>query len=165
MGQWRQWTYSARSRRVLASGGHYDTGDVFYFPLYGEKVWTVELTPDFDKGLQLAVDHTKCDLAPRAEHMKVRMRPGDCLYVPPYTYHRVCSSGKSLAVSLGMPTYTELALLRASLIHIQKDRALHCPLPSYPRNHGTLFHAAEGETRMRLLHAVDLLAAFLREVG
>src|SRR6267143_963345 len=28
------------------TGGHYDTGDVFYFVLEGEKEWTVELCPD-----------------------------------------------------------------------------------------------------------------------
>jgi len=80
-------------------GGHYDTGDVFYFVLQGEKEWTVELAPDLETGLRLAAEGTNytLDRPSLREHMKILVRPGDCLYVPPYTYHRVRSFGQSLA--------------------------------------------------------------------
>src|SRR5258705_10836923 len=98
-------------------GGHYDTGDVFYFVLEGEKEWTVEIVPDIKTGVRLTAEGTNytVDRPPLREHMKIRVRPGDCLYVPPYTYHRVCSFGRSLAVSVGLPTFNEVNLLKIAL--------------------------------------------------
>jgi ribosomal protein L16 Arg81 hydroxylase len=138
------------------SGGHYDTGDVLYFVLDGEKEWNVELGPDMEMGFELASQSGKRDLPPRKESTNITVRPGDCLYVPPYTYHRVCSRGRSLAVSLGLPTFTELTLLRNSLVRMQKERTLFFPLPSYPRTQGQLFHAAANEIRQRSLDALGL---------
>jgi mannose-6-phosphate isomerase-like protein (cupin superfamily) len=140
-------------------GGHYDTGDVFYFVLDGEKEWTVEVVPDFEEGYLLAAEgmNSALDRPSLKEHMKIRIRPGDCLYVPPYTYHRVRSFGRSLAVSVGLPTFTEVTLLKAALSRIQKERMLYDPLPSYPRTHA-LFREAEEEVKRRALGVLDLLA-------
>ena len=146
------------SRSESTSGGHYDSGDVFYFVLDGEKEWTVELSPDYDMGIRLAVENAKYDLSPRREHLKIRVRPGDCLYVPPYTYHRVSSLGRSLAVSVGLPAFTEYTLLRSSLPNIQKELCLHQPLPTCPRTQGKLFGAAEEERkamRRRTLETIE----------
>jgi ribosomal protein L16 Arg81 hydroxylase len=138
------------------SGGHYDTGDVFYFVLEGEKEWTVELTADMEMGLKLASEGYRFDLAPRKEYIKITVRPGDALYVPPYTYHRVCSTGKSLAVSLGLPTFTEMTLIRGSLMRMQKERPLFRPLPNFPRTQGELSRSADEEIRRRTLSALGL---------
>jgi ribosomal protein L16 Arg81 hydroxylase len=139
-------------------GGHYDTGDVFYFVLDGEKEWIVELIPDIDTGLRLAAEGTnyKLDRLPQSEHTTICVRPGDCLYVPPYTYHRVSSHGRSLAVSVGLPTFNELTLIRNSLVRIQREHALFDPLPSFPRTHRSLSCDAETETQRRTLSALGL---------
>lgn len=139
-------------------GGHYDTGDVFYFVLDGEKEWTVELVPDFDTALRLAAEGTnyKVDRLPRAECLRICVRPGDCLYVPPYTYHRVSSHGRSLAISVGLPTFNELSLIRNSLVRIQREHILFPPLPSFPRDHRSLFSDAGIETLRRTLSALGL---------
>jgi len=140
-------------------GGHYDTGDVFYFVLDGEKEWTVELVPDAEEGHRLAAEGTNYqrDRLALNEHMKLSVKPGDCLYVPPYTYHRVRSTGRSLAISFGLPTFTEVTLLRAALSRIQKERMIYDPLPSFPRTESALFREAEEEVRRRALGVLDLL--------
>jgi ribosomal protein L16 Arg81 hydroxylase len=138
------------------SGGHYDTGDVFYFVLEGEKEWTVELAADLEMGIRLASEGSKVDLEPRKEYMKVTVKPGDCLYVPPYTYHRVRSHGRSLAVSFGLPTFTELTLIRSCAIRMQTERHDYQPLPSFPKTQGALFEAAEEEIQSRTLQALGL---------
>lgn len=136
-----------------SSGGHYDTGDVFYFVLEGEKEWTVELVPDLEVGLQLAarkINHT-IDRRPLREHQQIRLKPGDCLYVPAYTYHRVSSRGPSLAVSIGLPTFTETTILAHTLSRVLMERALCEPLPSFPRTQPDLFREAEHETTKRVV--------------
>jgi len=141
-------------------GGHYDTGDVFYFVLDGEKEWTVELVPDPAEGHRLTATGTNYTLDRSAlkEHINITVTPGDCLYVPPYTYHRVQSHGRSLAVSCGLPTYTEVTLLRTALSRIQQERMIFEPLPSYPRTEGDLFERAEREVKQRAGAVLDLLA-------
>lgn len=137
---------------TTSTGGHYDTGDVFYFVLDGKKEWIVELIPDPQAVMKLLrsrggymLDHVS-----RREHLNIMIEPGDCLYVPPYTYHRVSSCGQSLAVSLGLPAYTEATLLRAKLERLQLSRAICDPLPSFPRSSGHLFEESKRETIRRL---------------
>jgi len=144
-----------------STGGHYDTGDVFYFVLDGEKEWTIEPVPNIEAGRRLALNY-EVDQPSLREHMTLRLRPGDCLYVPPYTYHRVCSSGPSLAVSLGLPTFTEVTLLQNELSRLQQEQALYQPLPSYPRGQHALYCEAAKETRRRtlnILESVSLMTA------
>jgi ribosomal protein L16 Arg81 hydroxylase len=140
-------------------GGHYDTGDVFYFVLEGEKEWTVELVPDVEQGHRLTAEGTNYtrDRVPLREHVKKSIRPGDCLYVPPYTYHRVRSLGRTLAVSFGLPTFTEVTLLRVELNRLEKERMLYHPLPSFPRAEQALSCDAEREVRRRTQSLLDLL--------
>jgi ribosomal protein L16 Arg81 hydroxylase len=138
------------------SGGHYDTGDVFYFALDGEKEWTVELVPNNKEGLRLAAESGKFDLPPSKKCAKITVRPGDCLYVPPFTYHRVCSRGKSLAVSVGLPTFTETTFLMNSLVRIKQEGRLYGPLPSFPREQSSRYMSAQQEVRRRLLAALAL---------
>jgi ribosomal protein L16 Arg81 hydroxylase len=140
-------------------GGHYDTGDVFYFVLDGEKEWTVELVPDTERGYELAADGSNYlfDRAPLKDYMTVSVKPGDCLYVPPFTYHRVRSTGRSLAVSFGLPTFTAVTLVRGALSHVQEQGLLFDPLPSFPRTQGALFREAREEVRRRTLGVLNLL--------
>lgn len=98
-----------------STGGHYDPSDVFYFVLDGEKDWSVELFPNPERVLELyASPHENYmrDHAPGKTPVKITLKVGDALYVPPFTYHRVSSSGRSLAVSVGLPTYTEATLIK-----------------------------------------------------
>ncbi len=138
-------------------GGHYDTGDVFYFVLDGEKEWTVELTPDMNMGLKLASEgeNYTLDRCPVNEHVTISLTPGDCIYVPPYTYHRVCSTGDSLAVSVGLPTFNELTILRFAIARMQKDRIPRCPLPSFPLTQPALYQQAQNEIKERSLRALE----------
>lgn len=141
-----------------STGGHYDTGDVFYFVLEGERHWTVELCPDEDTALRLAAEGVghKSDRSPQKECMEIWVEPGDCLYVPPYTYHRVRSRGRSLAVSLGLPTFNEFTLLRSRLIQMQNHGYSYRPLPSFPVSHDALFSAAREEVRSRVWEFLGL---------
>ncbi|HXO86129.1 MAG TPA: cupin domain-containing protein, partial [Gemmatimonadales bacterium] len=133
----------------------------FYFVLEGEKEWTVELTPDPAEGHRLAAEGTNylLDRAALNEHLAIGVRPGDCLYVPPYTYHRVRSTGKSLAISFGLPTFTEITLLQVALNRVQRERMLYEPLPSFPRSENQLFCDAEQEVRRRSRGVLELLGA------
>lgn len=144
-----------------STGGHYDTGDVFYFVLEGEKEWTVEMVPDKEEGHRLTAkgENYTMDRPSLKEHMIVRVGPGDCLYVPPYTYHRVRSTGRSLAVSVGLPTFTEVTLLRAELSRVQTEQMIYDPLPSFPQSEDELCRAAQQEVRERVRGILDPLIA------
>lgn len=142
-----------------STGGHYDTGDVFYFVLDGEKEWTLELEPDPQTVLRLFSIKGKYmeDHPTQKEHIVITIKPGDCLYVPPFTYHRVRSHGQSLAVSIGLPAYTEATLLKVALERIQREWLIWKPLPSYPDAFTHLSHNADEETRTRILHMLDAM--------
>ena len=77
------------------TGGHHDTGDVFFILLEGEKVWTVECQPDPNMADNPYKQRmlSGMDLEPANETITVALSPGDCLYMPPYTYHRVRADG------------------------------------------------------------------------
>jgi len=160
--------YTSPKCQETTTGGHYDTGDVFYFVLEGEKEWTVEFCPDSEttKSLQRLPggkwNLTSADRSPVREHMDVTLTPGDCLYVPPYTYHRVRSNGASLAVSLGLPTFNEVTLLGYHLMQLQFSKTLYDPLPSFPHTHGNLHATANEETRSRMLAVLNALADSFR---
>ncbi len=145
-------------------GGHYDTGDVFYLVFDGEKEWTVELAPDAATGHALAAEGTnyRRDRPPLHEHARLVVRPGDCLYVPPYTYHRVLSAGPSVAASFGLPAHTEVTLLAALLSELQQREQLFAPLPCFPGSAPRLRDEARAETRVRLQRALALLTAATR---
>jgi ribosomal protein L16 Arg81 hydroxylase len=154
--------------RGTSTGGHFDMGDVFYFVLDGEREWTVELVPDPQRVIEIALtkDLHMQDHAPRKEHSILRIQPGDCLYVPPHTYHRVSSQGPSLAVSIGLPAYTEATLVKSLVARIQFERRMWKPIPSVPRSLGQLFTATQHETHdriSRLLSAIQAELPVLRE--
>jgi ribosomal protein L16 Arg81 hydroxylase len=150
-----------------STGGHYDTGDVFYFVLEGEKEWTVELEPDYEVGLRLAAEGANSTLDRRAlrEHAVIRVKPGDCLYVPPYTFHRVYSRGQSLAVSIGLPTFSELSYFASVAHSMFRDPACYRPLPTYPATRSELCRAADYKTKAMLTHRLNSLFPFLNKNG
>jgi hypothetical protein len=155
--------YTSPNSKEVSIGGHYDTGDVFYFVLEGEKEWTVELSPDpITTKTLLALpggmrNLTDSDRPPVGKCMKVTLVPGDCLYVPPYTYHRVRSRGASLAVSLGLPTFNETSLLSYFLNRIQIDNTLYDPLPTFPIACADLHRKASQETCDRVMRILNEL--------
>lgn len=155
------------TQRGASIGGHYDTGDVFYFVLDGKKEWTVELVPDPVTAHELTArgaNYTH-DRQPKHECMQLCVEPGDCLYVPPYTYHRVASEGHSLAVSLGLPSFTEVSLLCQLLARIQQDELLYTPLPSFPLTDMALAQSADTEKRVRSSRLLERLSALLSQSG
>jgi len=150
-----------------STGGHYDTGDVFYFVLDGEKEWTLELVPDPETVLRLFSTEGKymLDHAPQKEHVTITVRPGDCLYVPPFTYHRVSSQGRSLAVSIGLPAYTEATLLKANLVRLQRQLLMWKPLPSFPRKFQDLHEEAQRETENRVFALLNSMSTSVLDGG
>jgi len=141
------------------TGGHHDTGDVFFLPLEGEKVWTVEFEPD----LNIANNPVKLrllsgmDLEPANETTTVTLSPGDCLYMPPHTYHRVCSEGPSLAVSFGLPAFNAIHLLAYQLSSLARRAEFTKPLPSAPENGADLYPSAKAEQRRQLRGLLEVL--------
>jgi len=136
----------------VSTGGHYDTGDVFYFVLDGEKQWIVELAPDLTLGPQLAArgESSTVDRKPIHPHVAYTLKCGDSLYVPAYTYHKVTALGRTLAVSIGLPAFTEATLLFNTAARILAENGIYQPLPTFPRSQSTLFQQAEIETRERV---------------
>jgi ribosomal protein L16 Arg81 hydroxylase len=102
-------------------GGHYDSGDVFYFVLEGQKEWEVEKTPNLERARELnaAGELTLSDLQGKNESERIILEAGDCLYVPAFTYHRVSSQGPSLAVSIGLPNFREEAFIKYALAQLK----------------------------------------------
>jgi ribosomal protein L16 Arg81 hydroxylase len=160
--------YNSASCAQGTTGGHYDTSDVFYFVLEGEKSWTVELGPDFETAKSLLTlpggmrNLSNADLRPRRECIEVTLIPGDCIYVPPFTYHRVTSKGSNLAVSLGIPTFNEVTLLAYSLVRLQSSQELYHPLPCFPRTFEDLHTRAYKETRSRMQGVITALSDAFR---
>lgn len=139
-------------------GGHYDTGDVFYFVLEGEKEWTVEIEPDFSFSSSLASESelTLGDFESIRPRKVLKIKPGDALYVPPYTYHRVKSEKSSLAVSIGLPTFNEITYLRHLLEKIKFREGLLQPFPSYPEINENALNS-KSEIRDRISAAMEKL--------
>lgn len=160
--------YASATCQETTTGGHYDTGDVFYFVLDGSKEWVVELCPDLEttKSLQMLPggmgNLSSVDRQPLRDLMKVTLTPGDCLYVPPYTYHRVSSKGTSLAVSIGLPTFNEVTLFAYHLLQLQFKQGLYNPLPSFPHTHEELSSEARRETQDRMMRVLSTLAETFR---
>lgn len=141
------------------TGGHHDTGDVFFLALEGEKEWTVEYHPDMDtvRNLYKAQLLSGMDLKPANETTTVVLAPGDCLYVPPYTYHRVRSNGPSLGVSFGLPAFNAINLLAHKVSLVASRAEFIKPLPSSPGKEPGTYAAARAEQRRRLRELLEAL--------
>jgi ribosomal protein L16 Arg81 hydroxylase len=133
------------------TGGHYDTGDVFFLPLTGEKEWTVEYHPDnkIAQSLYKEQSLSRMDLEPTKETATIVLSPGDCLYVPPFTYHRVRSTGSSLGVSFGLPSFNAIHLLAYQLSSLARRAEFTTLLPSAPESeHGAYLAAGKEQRRL-----------------
>jgi ribosomal protein L16 Arg81 hydroxylase len=150
------------------TGGHYDTGDVFFVCLEGEKEWTVEHKADpkaFEEYYSRQVDSgidSGPDCEPGGETTTVVLSPGDCLYMPPYTYHRVSSAGPSLGVSFGLPAFNAIHLLASKLPLLRSRAEFTTLLPSAPESEPSLYAAAKAEQLHQLR---GLLEVLLQDVG
>jgi ribosomal protein L16 Arg81 hydroxylase len=135
-----------------STGGHYDTGDVFYFVLEGQKRWAVEIAADIDVGARLAAEesNSSIDRNPLKQYIEIIVEPGDCLYVPAYTYHKVSSETVSLAVSIGIPTYCEATYFLATAHSMLHQSRLRRPLPTFPAHLTELTQAARAEVERRV---------------
>ena len=147
-----------------SSGGHYDTGDVFYFVLEGCKEWTVELEPRSASLGDISKHGTAhlVDMSPTGEYSRFDLYPGDCLYVPPYTFHRVRSHGRSLAVSIGLPSPTAIDLFKAALAISERRSQAYQPLPMLPAAYVESQSGTREALRKLLLeHAEDAIDEIL----
>ncbi len=144
---------------VTSVGGHYDTGDVFYFLLEGEKEWLVEMEPDMNCTSKLVLEDgfTTSDYRPTREYMNIKLKPGDFLYVPPFTYHRVESKGKSLAVSVGMPAFNEFSFVQYILAKLKDDQASIEPFPSYPSRFPNMEASAKEIRKQRVSKLLEMI--------
>ena len=147
----------------VSSGGHYDTGDVFYFVLDGTKEWVLESEPERNDLARISKNgsaHLR-DQPSTKDRMVLELGPGDSLYVPPHTYHRVLSRGRSLAVSLGLPAHTEISLLKVALARVEREQGLYDPLPVYPSECDLLSKHAQDQIRSKVMAeaqaALDLI--------
>ena len=146
------------------TGGHYDTGDVFFLALEGEKVWTVELHPDLNVGtLDKQQLLAGMDLEPTNEATTVVLSPGDCLYVPPYTYHRVRSKGPSLGVSFGLPSFNAIHLLAHKVSLLASRAEFTKLLPSAPENEYSMYSEARIEQHRHLRGLLEVLIEQLND--
>jgi len=141
------------------TGGHYDSGDVFFLALEGEKEWTVEYHPDpaiidnpYKQQLLSGIDSE-----PANETTTVVLRPGDCLYVPPYTYHRVRTNGPSLGVSFGLPAFSAIHFLAHKLSSLASRAKFTKLLPSAPESEHSAYISAREERRRQLGELLELL--------
>lgn len=143
------------------TGGHHDTGDVFFLALEGQKEWTVEYHPDMDVVRDLQ-SRSQIDCKPVNETTTIVLSPGDCLYVPPFTYHRVRSNGPSLGVSFGLPAFNAIHILAHKLSLLAGRAEFMEPLPSSPRREQSRYVAARVEQRRQL---GDLLRCLQERLG
>jgi hypothetical protein len=87
----KRWTYSPRP--------------VVTAPLYGGKLVDGIAVHTFPRdGAPIAGDDGRALAAPRSDELvTVELLPGDCLYLPPGSWHTTCAIGSSLAVSVSPP--------------------------------------------------------------
>ncbi|MGH9755539.1 MAG: JmjC domain-containing protein [Blastocatellia bacterium] len=147
------------------TGGHHDGGDVFFLPLDGPKEWTVEFCPDMEtvKRLCRAQLLSKMDLDPANETTTVVLYPGDCLYMPPYTYHRARATGPSLGVSFGLPSFNAINLLAYKFYSLARQGEFIEPLPSAPKDNHLIYIEARAEQRRRLQELLETMLKQLDE--
>ncbi|WP_434427091.1 JmjC domain-containing protein [Nannocystis pusilla] len=97
-------------------GTHFDTTEVFTLQLHGERRWRVEEGVRIDDMLALSRDpswHPAREVPFGAPTREFLLRPGDALYVPAYSVHRVTGVGWSVSLSLGLRAFNELERRRA----------------------------------------------------
>jgi ribosomal protein L16 Arg81 hydroxylase len=108
-------------------GTHFDTTDVFTLQLFGERKWTVDQDTRVDQVLGFS---RSPDWYPAKEidftgpTREFTLRPGDALYVPAYSVHRVTGVTWSVSLSLGLRAFNELDVVEQLLETIR--------LTSYP---------------------------------
>jgi ribosomal protein L16 Arg81 hydroxylase len=125
---------------VQAFASHCDLHEVFAVQCEGEKVWNIydrrapsPITAPEGEDAQAAIDEAK-----GAVMMKVRMRPGDLLYIPRGFYHdALASSGASLHLTISVTPYDGRILFRLLEPTALEDEAFREYLPDARANGGT----------------------------
>lgn len=143
----------ASQQNVQGFASHCDPHEVFAVQCEGEKVWRIYANrADRPLAGPLDGDQQAIERAKGAVLMKVRMRPGDLLYIPRGFYHdALAQSGPSLHLTFGVqPLYAlglfdmmrdaarELPEMRSYVPGADDDAALRESLASFARAVATL---------------------------
>lgn len=125
---------------IQAFDSHYDLSEVFVLQCEGEKDWRiyanrevdpVELPPSGPDG-QRWIDGRKGEVA-----MRVRLRPGDVLYLPRGFYHDALAAVPSLHVTFSLLPHSGRVLFRLLEEEAMRDPAFRAYLPD-GRDQGAL---------------------------
>ena len=113
----RELSYRVEANAYLTPAGeqafkpHYDTHEVLVLQLHGSKHWLLYGAP-YPYPLPTTTPSDGVDVSGQDPSMSVKLRPGDCLYVPRGWIHEAASSAEtsSLHLTLGIhpPTWSDL---------------------------------------------------------
>jgi hypothetical protein len=139
-------------------GTHFDTTDVFTLQLSGERRWLVEEVHDLTSILDVGRDphwYPTREIAFPGPPREIVLRPGDALYLPAYTIHRVQGgSRESVSLSLGLRAYNEIDIVEHLLAGLRRTEYLrHPPFPGIPPS----LPDAHADARLDLLERVRSL--------
>lgn len=129
-------------------GAHIDATHVFTFQLFGSRAWEIEEEVRLDER-RLTVDYARAREATlRGPTIRVTLRPGDALYVPAYTAHRVTGIDRSVALSIGLKCFNEIDVV-AHLLD-RSPHAFSAPVTIAPASRGDAHIAAKIDLARRL---------------
>jgi ribosomal protein L16 Arg81 hydroxylase len=116
-------------------GAHIDQAHAFTTVLFGRKRWEVDRASAPPGALRAAVEAVGAGTeTPFVRKPQVfDLGPGDLLYVPPLTVHRVTTLEKCLSATIGIPAASEADVLHLMLAKRLRKLRLECePLPLVP---------------------------------
>jgi ribosomal protein L16 Arg81 hydroxylase len=138
-------------------GTHFDTTDVFTLQLFGERKWLYEDKLSLEGILELGRDpswNPAKEIGFREPTREVTLRPGDALYVPGYSVHRVTGVTWSVSLSLGLRAFNEIDVLEHLLENIRLKRYMsYPPFPGFPES----LDPEHAEAKMELMRRVRAL--------
>jgi hypothetical protein len=100
---------------------HHDAHHVFVLQLDGQKQWRYSATPAVPSA-HTSVPGDEVDPAEVARFETALLSPGDCLYLPPGTWHVARAVGHSIAVSISPPRLPAFELVTRVLRELLAQR-------------------------------------------
>lgn len=135
-------------------GTHFDTTDVFTVQLWGERKWTVDKDLHLDNILHLTREpgwYPAREIDFQSATCEFTLRPGDGLYVPAYSVHRVEGVSWSVSLSLGLRAFNEIDFVEHLLEAIRlTGYANYPPVSSFAESLGECHVEAKLELMRRI---------------
>jgi ribosomal protein L16 Arg81 hydroxylase len=138
-------------------GSHFDTTDVFTLQLVGERRWVVEERLSLERSLEVGRDpswNPAKEIDFQGPTWEVTLRPGDALYVPAFSVHRVTGVSWSISLSLGLRAFNELDIVEHLLEQLRLTRYMSYPPTAGAPESLAAEHAEEKLELMRKVRAV-----------